>query len=54
MRGAERTPVIGRVGQTTGLDTEQLITFSAETGEGRDELAAALIELLEQPSWRVA
>ncbi len=48
----ELTPLIARIAQTTGLDTEQLIPFSAETGEGRDELAAALVELLEQPSWR--
>ena len=36
------------------LDEEQMIPFSAVTGEGRDELAAALVSLLEQPDWRTA
>lgn len=31
---------------------EQVIPFSAVTGEGRDELAAAVVALLEQPAWR--
>ncbi|HEY2849193.1 MAG TPA: GTP-binding protein 8, partial [Gemmatimonadaceae bacterium] len=34
------------------LDEEQMIPFSAVTGEGRDELAAALVSLLEQPDWK--
>jgi GTP-binding protein len=36
-----------------GLDLEQVIPFSAATGEGRDELGAAIESLLEQPSWKV-
>jgi GTP-binding protein len=36
------------------LEDEQLIPFSAETNQGRDELAAALVALVEQPSWRAA
>jgi GTP-binding protein len=35
-----------------GLDTDQVIPFSAVTGEGRDALAEAIEALLEQPSWR--
>lgn len=35
-----------------GMDESQIIPFSAETGQGRDELAEAIIELLAQPSWR--
>ena len=31
-----------------------MIPFSAVTGEGRDELAEALVSLLEQPDWRTA
>jgi GTP-binding protein len=31
------------------LDEEQMIPFSAETNAGRDELAAALVSLVEQP-----
>ena len=34
------------------LEDDQLIPFSAETNQGRDELAAALVSLVEQPSWR--
>jgi GTP-binding protein len=36
------------------LDPEQMVTVSAHTGVGRDELAAAMVELLESPAWRVA
>jgi GTP-binding protein len=36
------------------LDEDQLIPFSAVTGQGRDELAEALVSLLEQPDWRTA
>jgi GTP-binding protein len=31
---------------------EQVIPFSAVTGEGRDDLAAAVVALVEQPAWR--
>src|SRR5690349_12062067 len=34
------------------IDGEQLIPFSAETGEGRDELAEAIVSVLAQPPWR--
>jgi len=37
-----------------GIDAEQVIAFSASTGEGRDELAEAIESLLEQPSWKAA
>jgi GTP-binding protein len=36
------------------LDEHQVIPFSAVTGAGRDELAEAVVGLLEQPSWRSA
>ena len=36
------------------LDAEQMVTVSAHTGLGRDELAEAMVELLESPAWRVA
>jgi GTP-binding protein len=35
-----------------GASEEQVIPFSAVTGEGRDELAAAVVALVEQPAWR--
>ena len=34
------------------LEDEQMIPFSAETNQGRDELAEALVSLVRQPSWR--
>lgn len=36
----------------TGLDTEQVIACSAQTGEGRDEIAGAIEQLLESPAWK--
>jgi len=36
----------------TGMDVEQIIPFSAVTGEGRDELAAAIMQVVQGPSWR--
>lgn len=36
------------------LDEQQMIPFSAVTGAGRDDLAEALVSLLEQPDWRMA
>jgi GTP-binding protein len=44
-----------RVAALTGaLETtpDQVIPFSAVTGEGRDELAEAVVALVEQPAWR--
>jgi GTP-binding protein len=35
-----------------GLDEDQVIPFSAVTGEGRDELAAAILEIVGSPPWR--
>jgi GTP-binding protein len=35
-----------------GLSDEQVIAFSAETGEGRQELTAAIVSLVTQPAWR--
>jgi GTP-binding protein len=34
------------------LEDDQVIPFSAQTNQGRDELAAALVSLIEQPAWR--
>jgi GTP-binding protein len=44
-----------RVAELTGeleLDPEQVIPFSARTGEGRDDLAEAVVALCDAPSWR--
>lgn len=35
-----------------GLDIDQIVPFSGQTGEGRDDLAQALMELLALPDWR--
>jgi GTP-binding protein len=50
----ERGKQLGELPLRLGLDAEQVIPFSAVTGEGRDELGAAIESLLEQPSWKVA
>lgn len=51
MAAAERVKVLA---EQVGLDPDQIVPFSARTGLGRDELAAALVELLAMPDWRVA
>ena len=45
---------VQELASTTGIGEEQVVPFSGVTGAGRDELAAAIIELIEQPSWRAA
>ncbi|AHG91395.1 GTP-binding protein engB [Gemmatirosa kalamazoonensis] len=37
-----------------GTSEEQIIPFSAHTGEGRDDLAAAIVSLVGEPAWREA
>jgi GTP-binding protein len=49
---AEQPKRVRALADAIGIDVEQVIPFSAETGQGRDELAAAIVELLELPSWR--
>ncbi len=39
-------PTLAGAAQALGLDTEQVLPFSARTGEGRDTLLAALDDLL--------
>ncbi|MEO7360802.1 MAG: ribosome biogenesis GTP-binding protein YihA/YsxC [Gemmatimonadaceae bacterium] len=43
---------IAEMSEALGLDADQMVAFSSRTGEGRDELAHALMELLKQPAWR--
>lgn len=40
------------LGEELGVAPEQLVPFSAVTGEGRDELAEAMVELARGPGWR--
>jgi GTP-binding protein len=50
---AREVPVrLAEMASSLGLDADQIIPFSAETGVGRDDLAEAVVSLLEQPSWR--
>ena len=49
---AERAPKLAALSAQLGVDDDQLIPFSARTGEGRDDLAQAVVSLLAQPSWR--
>ena len=47
-RQRQRAHIAGAI----GADDDQIITFSATTGEGRNELAEAIESLLAQSSWR--
>jgi GTP-binding protein len=38
--------------QELGMTREQLVPFSSVTGQGRDELAEAMVELASGPAWR--
>jgi GTP-binding protein len=48
----ERARRVADLSAALGLDADQVIAFSAVTGEGRDELAEAIDELLAQHAWR--
>ncbi|MGH7677449.1 MAG: ribosome biogenesis GTP-binding protein YihA/YsxC [Gemmatimonadaceae bacterium] len=43
---AQRAERIAGLAREAGVDLEQIIPFSAMTGEGRDELAEAIVELV--------
>ena len=48
----EKTDRVFAIARELALDAEQVIPFSAVTGEGRDDLAEAVEALLQQPSWK--
>jgi GTP-binding protein len=54
LSATERRKRLAQLPLLVGVDAEQVIAFSAATGEGRDELGAAIESLLEQPSWKAA
>jgi GTP-binding protein len=54
LRAREVPERIHAIAVALRLEDDQVIPFSAETNQGRDELAAALMSLIEQPSWRTA
>ncbi len=45
----ERAPRMAALARASGVDEDQMIACSAETGEGRDDLAASLVALLAAP-----
>jgi GTP-binding protein len=49
---AQRSTRLSELAVQLGLDADQIVPFSAVTGEGRDELGEAISELLAQPSWK--
>ena len=52
LKRSERGTMLAALAAQLGIDDDQLIPFSAQTGEGRDELAQAIVSVLAQPSWR--
>ena len=52
LNARERAGRLEELTRVLGVDADQIVPFSSRTGEGRDELAAALMELLALPDWR--
>ncbi len=48
----QRTAQMAAIARDLALDAEQVIPFSAVTGEGRNDLGEAVEQLLSQPSWK--
>lgn len=44
---------VERFAEELGVTQDQLVPFSAVTGEGRDELAEAIMDLAKAPGWRL-
>ena len=54
VKALEARTLVKSLADQLGLDADQIVHFSARTGEGRDELASALVALLAMPDWRVS
>jgi GTP-binding protein len=54
LKPTERTEQVPALLASLGLEEEQALLFSARTGEGRDELASAVVSLCDAPAWRTA
>ena len=52
LTATERRTRIPALLEALEASEDQVIPFSAVTGEGRDELAEAVVALVEQPAWR--
>jgi GTP-binding protein len=50
LKSRERAPRMAALARACGVDEDQMIACSAETGEGRDDLAASLTALLAVPT----
>jgi GTP-binding protein len=54
LSSAQRKTRIAALTEELSVSEDQVIPFSAVTGEGRNELAEAVMALVEQPAWRWA
>ena len=54
LTASQRKARIASLLETLETSEDQVIAFSAVTGEGRDELAEAVVALVEQPAWRAS
>ncbi len=54
LRSSEVEPRRAALAASVGLDPDQIVLFSATTGQGRDELAQALMSLLDESDWKQA
>ena len=52
LSASQRKARVGSLTDLLELSPDQVIPFSAVTGEGRDELAEAVVALVERPAWR--
>lgn len=52
LTAAQRGTRVSEIVRDLALDPEQVIAFSAATGEGRDVLGEAVESLLAEPSWK--
>ena len=52
LTAAQRKSRVAALLDALEVTEDQVIPFSAVTGEGRDELAEAVVALVEQPAWR--
>ena len=53
LKPREVTKRVHEIAVALRLEDDQMIPFSAETNQGRDDLADAVMSLIAQPSWRV-
>ena len=52
LKPRERQERLATLGESLGMSPDQIVPFSAVTGEGRDDLAEAIVGLVDAPSWR--